>query len=205
MNRRTLLTLTGLALVPQVSRAQTAKQRTLVLADAPIRSTFEMVLKNFGKNNFTIANSVVGLITLKATRSTFEEVMDAMCLATKGEVAWHSEAGTVLIEGKSGNPDALMAIFQKAKMPLVDGIPCRMAGCVLGGASSLAILEIGNPPDSEITIVELGREVAVQGKTYRVEKISEKELTLVSATKTLQIPLAPLVPSKTLAQPKAGS
>ena len=110
---------------------------------------------------------------------------------------------TYTLDGSKPQPDSpapslddLITRLQQATLPVVEGIPCRMAGAIFQGSTALAILEVGTPPDSDVQIVAEGRQVEVQGTTYQVRKITPTELTLLGEKKTLRVPLAPLLMPK---------
>ncbi len=202
MDRKTLLTLTGFVLLPQVSHAQSAQKSAapkcdLVLADAPIRTALEMILKGFGKQNYVIDNHVLGMVTVRIPQQTFEEILKNTCSKNSQGLSWSSANNVTIIRAQ---PDALATkeklaeLFKQARPQIVEGIPCRMAGCLFSRSTSMAILEIGAPPDSDVQLVEQGKSIDLLGEKYLVEKITPQELRLVSEKKTLKIPLASLIP-----------
>ena len=202
MNRRKLITLTGLMLLSQASRAQKtpALKVDLVLADAPIRTALELVMKGFGKNNYVIDNNVSGLLTARSALLPFDELLKSLSKKAIRPFQWTQANGVVVIKPQPDSPapslDDLITRLQQATLPVVEGIPCRMAGAIFQGSTTLAILEVGTPPDSEVQIVAEGRQVEVQGTTYQVRKITPTELTLLGEKKTLRVPLAPLLMPK---------
>jgi hypothetical protein len=171
-----------------------------VLADAPIRTALELVMKGFGKNNYVIDNNVSGLLTTRSAQLTFDEFLKSLSKKASRPFQWTQANGVVIIKPQPDSPapslEDLMTRLQQATLPIVEGIPCRMAGAIFQGSTALAILEVGTPPDSDVQIVAEGRQVGVQGTTYQVSKITPTELILVGEQKTLRVPLAPLTPIK---------
>ncbi|MBB6048292.1 hypothetical protein [Armatimonas rosea] len=202
MNRRKLLALTGLMLLPQTSRAQKtpALKVDLVLADAPIRTALELVMRGFGKNSYVIDNNVAGLLTARSAQLPFDELLKSLSKKAIRPFQWTQANGVVIIKPQPDSPvpslDDLITRLQQAKLPVVEGIPCRMAGALFQGSTALAILEVGTPPDSDVQIVTEGRQIEVLGARYQVSKITPTELALVGAEKTLRVPLAPLLTPK---------
>lgn len=202
MNRRKLLTLTGLMLLPQASYAQKtpALEADLVLVDAPLRTALELLMRGFGENNYVIDNHVFGLVSVRRGQLNFEELLKSVCAKSTQPLQWTHENKVVIIKPQPGatgiSQEDIMARIQRAKLPVVEGISCRMAGAIFRGSTALAILEIGTPPDSTLQIVAEGKEVEILGASYQVNKITPTELTLVGAKKTLRVPLAPLAPIK---------
>ena len=201
MNRRKLLTLAGATLLSKVTLAQNVGLQTgnLQLSDAPIRTVLELVMKGFGQNNYTINNNVVGFVTLSAAGLSFEKILNIVCPASSYPVEY-TRANNVFIfrpvPGLTKGPAIPSHILRQAQLPLTEGIPCRMAGYLLGRATPYAIFEVGTPPESEISIVMPGSEVKLGKETYTVEKITWENLTLVGNGKQLTVPLAPLIPKK---------
>ncbi|WP_309714677.1 hypothetical protein [Armatimonas sp.] len=204
MNRRTLLTLAGLAVLAEAAQAQTPPvaplKRDLFLAQAPVEKALELVMKGFGEGNYLIPNSVFGLVTATVSQGTFEQTLTQLCQSNRPVLDWKREDGIVEIAPKADSklpPPNLALLYQQARLPIVAGTACRMSGCVLGEKVAFAILELGAPPNSEVRVVEQGKPVSVRGERYVVAKISQKELVLVRDKTQMKIPLAPLVPKPT--------
>jgi len=204
MNRRTLLTLTGLAVLAEAAQAQTPPaaplKRDLFLAQAPVEKALELVMRGFGEGNYLIPNTVFGLVTATVSQGTFEQTLTQLCQSNRPVLEWKREDGIVEIAPKADSKlpaPNLALLYQQARLPIVGGTVCRMSGCVLGEKVAFAILELGAPPNSEVRVVEQGKPVSVRGERYVVAKISEKELVLARDKTPLKIPLAPLVPKPT--------
>ncbi|WP_395146148.1 hypothetical protein [Armatimonas sp.] len=192
MNRRNLLGL----MAPRFL-AQAAPKRDLLLIEAPLRSVFELIFKGFGQSNYFLDNAVVGLATVTLRAQSFERTLGVVCQLVPQLLEWKQEEGITSIRAAPVKPEPsedIMAIFQRARFPVIEGIPCRVAGCVLGGTAPVAILESGNPLRSEVQIVEQGQKLKLQGGRYLVERIHEDGIVLRGEDKVLKIPLAPLVP-----------
>lgn len=199
MNRRQLLALTGMTLLSPQSRAQRAAQpaskptaNTLVLTDAPTRSVLELVLRSFQKNNFLIENNVGGLVSAKLSGLSFERLLNEISQRSTAPFNWSEIDQTVRIADQPGG-ESIQTLAESLKtvvLPEVEGIPMRVAGVFFLGRTPRAILERGNPPDSQVEIIELGGTVTVQGTEYLVEKITTGGLSLKGEKKTLTVRLA---------------
>jgi hypothetical protein len=159
-----------------------------------------MLLKAFGKNNYIIDNNVIGLVTAKLMQQNVEEALETISKKNQPFLEVTQENGVIIIKPKSESDtkstwESMMKIIEKSKMPVVEGITCRMSGYLILEHTSMAILETGTPPDSDLSIVELDKQVNIQGKTYQVAKITSRGLVLRCAPKTLTVPFAPLIPT----------
>lgn len=189
-------------LLQQTSRAQKMLplEADLVLVDAPLRTALELLMRGFGENNYVIDNHVLGLVSMRRGQLDFEELLKSVCTKSTQPLQWTHVNKVVIIKPSPDitgiSPEDIMARIQRARLPIIEGISCRMAGAIFQGSTALAILEVGAPPNSDVQIVAEGRQIEVLGARYQVSKITPTELALVGTKKTLQVPLAPLIPPK---------
>jgi hypothetical protein len=172
-------------------------RRDLILQEAPLRSAFELIFKAFGQSNYFLDNSVVGLASVTLRSQSFERSLGVLCQLVPQLLEWKREDGIILVRAAAVKPEPsedIRAIFQRARFPVIEGVSCRIAGVVLGGAKPCALLEAGNPLSSEVQVIELGQKVKLQGARYLVERIQEDSVVLRGEEKALTIPVAPLVP-----------
>ena len=97
MNRRTLLTLAGLAVLAEAAQAQTPPaaplKRDLFLAQAPVEKALELVMRGFGEGNYLIPNTVFGLVTATVSQGTFEQTLTQLCQSNRPVLEWKREDG----------------------------------------------------------------------------------------------------------------
>lgn len=204
LNRRrvllSLLTLGGTASFGQES-GETGM--SLSLEEAPIRSAIELLLKGFGANNFQIDNHVVGFVTLQTEGKTLDVNLGRLCRRSAHPITYTRQDNLIIVKPEIGG-DAGPALksmaehFSKAKLPSIEGVPARVAGTLVGtqrgNKVAHAILELGNPPDSQVAILGLRGQVMLGTQEATVEKIDRSGIVLKIGEKQVPIPLAPLVP-----------